>query len=372
MELANSSLYVGLMSGTSNDGIDAVLWDQARCQLLGSTYEPYTDGFRHQLAGLMFPGALQGDGDLIEGIGQIQIELTDLHVQAVQTLLHDNRLQPSDVRAIGFHGHTIRHRPHASRPFTWQIGDAHRLSAKTGITVVGDLRSRDVALGGQGAPLAPLFHKALWANPAETRAILNLGGISNVTVLPMGQNPFAFDIGPANALMDECMQRYFQKNFDSDGQTAASGQVIPDFLDRLLNHPYFQQKLPKSTGREVFNLDWAETLKPKQLKPEDFMATLLALTTESIAQVLRPISDLKQVFVCGGGAYNPVLIADLKKRLKSTTQVESTQNLGLAPEWVEACAFAWLASQALEGKPVNPQPFTGAREACILGAVYKI
>jgi len=357
-------LYIGLMSGTSLDGLDIALIEQEqKTQLLASHYLPMPDALRKELLFL----CAAGDNELARAALAEQ-QWTRLAAQGVAELLSKQGLSPQDIRAIGSHGQTVRHEP--AQGFTIQIGNCALLAELTGITVVCDFRRRDVAAGGQGAPLVPAFHQALFADDKSRRAVVNIGGFSNLTLL---DNPVrGFDCGPGNALMDAWAMRHLRQRFDQDGAFAAKGKVQPALLKAMLADPFFNHYEPKSTGRERFNLPWLEqhlaTLPA--FKPEDVQSTLLALTTRCISDALQCVQpDNEELLVCGGGAHNLQLLLQLKRQLPNC-RVASTEDYGVPPDWVEAMAFAWLAHSCLENIPANRPSVTGARGLRVLGAIY--
>ncbi|HEY0659736.1 MAG TPA: anhydro-N-acetylmuramic acid kinase [Lysobacter sp.] len=369
-----TSLYLGLISGTSADGIDAALVrfdDASRCELLlGRTY-PWPDELRTLLIAL----GQGGDTGSLDEVGTLDVRIGEHFAAAVLQLLDEADVAPKQVRAIGSHGQTVRHRPDGARfdgrhPFTMQLGDAHVIAERTGITTVADFRRRDVAAGGHGAPLLPGLHNALLHSPAEDRAVLNLGGIANFTLLPANGEVRGFDTGPANALMDAWCARHLGQPFDSEGAFAAQGVVDRDLLARLLDEPWFALPPPKSTGREVFHLDWVETRLRGDENPTDVQATLLELSAVTIADALRAQQpQTKRVLACGGGVRNAGLLRRIGANLPGVV-VDSTASHGVDPDFVEAMGFAWLARQALAGQPGNLPGVTGARGPRVLGAVY--
>ncbi|MCW8948251.1 MAG: anhydro-N-acetylmuramic acid kinase [Sedimenticola sp.] len=366
------SLYIGLMSGTSMDGIDAVLveFGSNTTKLRGHTFLAWDDQTRATLKQL----ALPGDNE-IEILGVADIEVAKQFAQAVSQLLEQNGVDRKQIKAIGSHGQTIRHRPSARHPFTLQIGDPNQLAELTGITVTADFRRRDMAAGGQGAPLAPAFHAAILQDPSEDRVILNLGGIANITVLPanLQAGVIGFDTGPANTLMDAWITRCKQHTFDQDGAWAASGVIQPELLSSLFSESYFKQAAPKSTGPELFNLTWLEKQCPTiaNYNPADIQATLCALSVQSITQAIkRHAPDCSRVICCGGGTRNGFFMRQLQQELGQIT-VEDTTNYGIAPEQIEATAFAWLASRTLERLHGNLPSVTGATHPVILGGIYQ-
>ena len=360
-----SALYVGLMSGTSLDGVDAVLADLSgpRPVLLGNAHVPFDPLLRRELLALNSSGA-----DEIERAARAGNELAQRYADAVAAVLAKSKVPPSSVRAIGSHGQTVRHRP--ERGYTTQIGNAARLAELTGIRVVADFRSRDVAAGGQGAPLAPAFHAAVFAQAGESRVVLNLGGIANLSFLPPQGAVTGFDSGPGNCLLDLWAARQLGKPHDEGGAWAAAGTLIPALLERMLCEPYFAAAPPKSTGRDLFNDGWMQGMLRGGEDPQAVQATLLELTARSVADaVLRHCRGARRVIVCGGGTKNGALMRHLAA-LAAPSTLEASDRHGIDPQLVEAAAFAWLAQRALDGKPGNLPSVTGAREARVLGAVY--
>jgi len=363
------------MSGTSLDSIDAALVriDGDSCELLASLDHPIPALLRGKLINLCLPG----DNE-IDRMGEADSELGLEFAKAVNTLLITAELTPGAIAAIGSHGQTIRHRPAYTHPFTLQIGDPNTIAQRTQITTVADFRRRDIAVGGQGAPLAPAFHRAHFSSSDYNRAIINIGGIANITFLGRDGDYLGFDTGPGNSLMDAWITQSLDRPFDTNGAWAASGKAIPGLLAAVLKHPYFSQPLPKSTGREDFNLGWLQsilgdtTLTNEHYQAADVQATLLELSAQSImrevAQLPAPIDE---VYICGGGAFNRALLARMQS-LAPSIPVADTTSLGIAPQWVEAAAFAWLASQTLAGRPGNLRQATGARSEVILGAIYPV
>jgi anhydro-N-acetylmuramic acid kinase len=291
-------------------------------------------------------------------------------------VLRKSGLAKKDIRAIGSHGQTLRHRPRAAHPFTLQIGNPSVIAERTGITTVADFRARDMAAGGQGAPMVPAFHHQMFHSAQRNRVIVNIGGIANVTCLPAvaAQPVSGFDTGPGNTLLDQWVHRHHAQARDDAGQWAASGRASRELLELLLSDPYFAAAPPKSTGREHFNMEWLQGHLKKLAVPlaaADVQATLVQLTAHSIARAIRGVlPQTQEAFVCGGGSHNRELMAALAGSL-SGIAVATTEALGLSPDWVEAAAFAWLAHQTLEGQPGNVPTVTGAKHAVILGGIYK-
>ena len=371
-----SDLFLGLISGTSADGIDAALvrFDDGHARLaFGRTY-PWDPALRAQLVAL----GQQGASLSLDAIAELDVRVARAFAEAANLALADSGTRASDVRAIGSHGQTLRHRPWGPYPFTLQLGDPSTIAERTGIAVVADLRRRDIAAGGHGAPLLPGLHAALFHAPGEDRAVLNLGGIANLTLLPAradagsgpGQAVRGFDTGPANALMDAWCLRHLEQDYDRDGAFAASGRVDDALLERLLDDPWFTQAPPKSTGRDQFHLGWVEARLRGDEAPADVQATLNALTARTVAHALQATQPAtRRVIACGGGVHNPVLMAALARALPGAT-VESTAAHGIDPDHIEAMGFAWLARQTLLGLPGNLPSVTGAAGARVLGGVY--
>ena len=360
------ALYIGVMSGTSLDGLDIALIEHAPAiKLIATHYIPMPESLRAELLGLCASGP-----DEIARSAIAQQHWVTLAAQGINTLLDQQNLKPEDIRAIGSHGQTIRHEP--ARGFTVQIGNPALLTELTGITVVSDFRSRDVAAGGQGAPLVPAFHEALFEAQPGNRAVLNVGGFSNLSLIEPGKPVAGFDCGPGNVLLDAWIHQQRGDHFDRDGQWAASGKVEKTLLNELLSDPFFVTKGPKSTGREVFNLPWlAKHLSHlPAFAAEDVQATLLELTALTIIESLQSAqSDTRELLICGGGAHNAALMARLANLLPNA-KVSSTVAYGVDPDWVEAMAFAWLAHCCLEGIAANRPSVTGARGLRVLGAIY--
>ena len=370
---APSLYYLGLMSGTSADGIDAALvrfegeGRALRCQLVHGRTFAWDEATRIRLVAL----GQGADTVSLDALGALDATVALAFADAALALLQDAGIPRGRVRAIGSHGQTIRHRPQADPPFTWQLGDGNVIAERSGIDTVADFRRRDVTAGGQGAPLMPAFHAALLGSPQEDRAVLNLGGIANFTLLPVGGEVRGFDTGPANALMDAWCERHTGRAYDADGAFAASGQVDAALLARLLAEPWFALPPPKSTGREHFHLEWLQArIGETVLSPADVQATLLDLTARTVADALQMTQpDTRRVLVCGGGVRNAALMARLAAYLPQAI-VESTAMHGLEPDYVEAMGFAWLARETLAGRPGNLPAVTGASGRRILGTVF--
>jgi len=366
--------YLGLMSGTSADAIDAAILEipasGLNYRLIGSHQEPLPPELRAAIHRFAVPAS-----DELEHMGTLSVRLGRYFARAALAVLARNKIAPSEIRAIGSHGQTIRHKPGGTEPYTVQIGEPAIIVEETGITTVAQFRARDLAAGGEGAPLVPAFHRAVFQSSVATRAIVNIGGIANVTFLPKDANArvTGFDTGPGNVLLDQWMNKHLDRPFDRNGDWARTGLADPKLLTELLGDPYFLRRPPKSTGREYFNLEWltAALGSRSSTAPEHVQATLVQLTVESIAAALtqheaRP----DEIFLCGGGANNSFLAETLAARLVPVP-VRKTDTLGFPAQWVEAAAFAWLAHQTLEGLAGNIPSVTGARRAVVLGAIYK-
>ena len=358
-------LVAGLMSGTSLDGVDAVLVDfsENSSRTLATFWLPYPAEIRRQAMQLQ-----AASHDEIHQSAMLANDLARCYAAAVREVLAGAGVGAAQVAAIGCHGQTIRHQPAAG--YSIQLNNPALLAELTGIAVVADFRSRDIAAGGQGAPLVPAFHAAVFGDPQHHRVILNLGGIANLTDLNPGQPVRGFDCGPGNLLMDAWTERHRGQRFDENGHWAAQGRVLPDLLQRLLEDPFFGAGPPKSCGRDEFNSDWLERRLAGGERAEDVQATLLELTAVSASAAIgRWCGSPTEVFVCGGGARNETLMARLQHNLPDC-RVASTDSLDQPGDWVEAVAFAWLAWRTLRGEPGNLAAVTGARGPRILGAIY--
>jgi anhydro-N-acetylmuramic acid kinase len=363
--LSEGHLYIGLMSGTSLDGVDAILADFASPtpRVLASAHLPFSAELRDELLALQTSGENEIERAAIAGNA-----LAIAYARSVDEVLRMSATAKPAVRAIGCHGQTIRHRPDLG--FTSQIGNAALLAEKTGIAVVADFRSRDVAAGGQGAPLAPAFHAAIFSDARESRAILNLGGIANLTRLAPQSAVSGFDCGPGNCLMDSWCSSHTRASFDDAGAWASGGRVIARLLERMREEPYFDRSPPKSTGRDLFNDDWLRARLEPQQEPQDIQATLLELTAWSVADALRRfLPGTQRVIACGGGTRNAALMKRLGE-LARPAIVESSAAHRVDPQLVESMAFAWLAKQTLAGAGGNLPAVTGARGERVLGAIY--
>ena len=364
-----SALYIGLISGTSADSIDAVLagFNRGVPQLHASHSHPWPEALRKRMLALA-----QGEATFdLDAFGRLDVQIGHCFADAALQLLERSGTPAMHVRAIGSHGQTLRHRPAGAYPFTLQLSDPSVIAERCGIDVVADFRRADVAAGGQGAPLLPALHAMLLARPGHTRVVLNLGGIANITVLGADGHVLGFDTGPANGLLDAWCLRQRGEPFDRDGAYAAAGRLDANLLDTLLADPYFALPPPKSTGREYFHLDWLSAHAPlAALDPADVQATLLELTARSVAlAIAQHAPDADEVLACGGGVHNTALMRRLSVLLAPRV-LQGTSRYGIDPDFLEATAFAWLARQRLLGLPGNLPAVTGARGPRVLGAIY--
>lgn len=366
---------IGLMSGTSLDGVDGVLVDFAEgTQVLWHASRGVDAALRAELLALNAP-----DGrDELHRAALAANALARSYAEVVRELLQATGMAPAQIAAIGAHGQTVRHRPQMfdGTGYTLQLNSPALLAELSGVAVVADLRSRDVAAGGQGAPLVPAFHQGVFGRPGETVLVLNIGGIANLSVLAGDGTVLGFDCGPGNALMDGWCQAHTGQPYDDGGQWAATGQVLPALLDRLLAEPFLQQPPPKSTGRDLFHADWlaghlsASATSPADARPADVQATLTEFTARACAGAVQRFGrGGGELLVCGGGAFNTQLMQRIAALLPGVA-VDTTAARGLPPQQVEAAAFAWLARQALLGLPGNLPAVTGARGPRILGAIH--
>ena len=361
--------YIGLMSGTSMDGIDAALvkFGDRDVEILTTHNRPYPETLRFAL----HRAATTPVDEAIGNIGALDRQVGEFFRDAALALVRKSGIPVSNIAAIGSHGQTVRHQPGGPRPYSLQIGNPDLIASGTGIRTIADFRSADIAAGGQGAPLVPPFHDWLFRSRDESRVILNIGGIANVTILPAGDEPVTgFDTGPGNTLMDRWIRGHLPRSFDEGGAWAAAGQVVEPLLERLLSFGYFRLAPPKSTGLEDFNLDWLAQFEIDTYAPEDVQATLTELTARSIALHVREYAtDARRLFVCGGGAHNVHLMRRLERNLPEM-KIDTTQAAGLHPDWVEAVAFAWLAMRTIRNQTGNLPSVTGASRKVVLGTVH--
>jgi anhydro-N-acetylmuramic acid kinase len=362
-------LYVGLMSGTSMDGIDAVVasFNDSGVNILATHSHPYPDELKNTLlAAIREPLTVELDAS-----GELHRQVGICFRDAALAVIDISDVESQDIRAIGSHGQTLRHQPNADKPFSLQIGDGDVIANGTGITTVANFRQADIAAGGQGAPLVPPFHEWLFHSTSTDRMVVNIGGISNITVLRSdGSDTIGFDTGPGNGLMDAWTKRHLGTSFDDGGKWASSGAVVGDLLRCMLEDPYFELEPPKSTGFEYFNLDWLSRFDVDQYDAADVQTTLCELSASSIAASLSScVRNAGEVFVCGGGVRNSELMSRLRQNLPTST-VTSTTAVGLDPDWVEAVAFAWLAMRTLNGETGNLPSVTGASHKVVLGDLH--
>lgn len=365
--MAKNNYFIGLMSGTSLDGLDVALVSfSPRFTLHAARTFPFPGPWREHLRALT-----DGTADNLEQYGVAHHWLGQFSAQCINTLLTQQHLSPEQIIAIGSHGQTVRHRPGGDYPFTLQLGDGALIAAATHIDTIADLRSADLAHGGQGAPLAPAFHRSLFAQQGLRQAVVNLGGIANITLLDgQSEQVIGFDTGPANVLIDHWCRQHFNCHYDHNGQLGQQGKVDQALLTQLLSDPYFAQPAPKSTGREYFNGEWLQQqLTNYSLAPLDVLATLYELTAISVADALHSFAA-KRVLLCGGGAYNNELRRRIDQHLPGSTSLFTTTQAGLAPDWVEAACFAWLAKAFMARQPGNLPTVTGARQSTVLGCFY--
>lgn len=370
-----SELYLGLISGTSMDGVDAAVVEfppddaDNSCRIVAADCYPY----HAELQQALHRAVEAPETCDVDTVGRLDALVGGAFAAAAMRLMRQASLETADIAAIGSHGQTLRHRPEGATPFTLQLGDPNIIVARTGITAVADFRRRDMALGGEGAPLAPAFHRWLLYSAEESRAVLNLGGIANLTLLPVAGKAAGFDTGPGNTLLDAWTRRHRGEPWDADGEFAAEGEVSDLLLAACLDDPYFVAAPPKSTGPEHFNPHWLETrleALPSQPAPADVQATLAELTVESVHRAVSvSLPSARRVVVCGGGAHNRYLMRRLET-LFDPVEVTTSEEFGLAPDWVEAAAFAWLARETLAGRPGNLPAVTGAGTRAILGGIY--
>ncbi len=372
---ADTSYYIGLMSGTSLDGVDVILADiqlPHKFTLMAAKTYPIPDKLKYELLSL----SQKQQANELDLYAHLDVKMGRLFAQCCLSIMKDQKVSADQVFAIGSHGQTLRHYPVDEYPTTLQIGDPNIITQETQITTIADFRRRDIAAGGQGAPLVPPFHQALFSDKKNNRAILNIGGIANITFLSTDSSDevIGYDTGPGNGLMDNWCNTHLNCAYDTAGELAAQGVIDQELLKQMLADPYFSQAHPKSTGREYFSIHWLE----KQLKNNsnknssvNILVTLLELTCHSIANEIKQLKPkVNEVLVCGGGVKNDRLMLRLGKLLPEML-IASTEEFGLHPDWVEASAFAWLAKQTLNGLSSNLPSVTGANKEVILGAIWQ-
>jgi anhydro-N-acetylmuramic acid kinase len=371
LTLAMTELYIGLMSGTSLDGIDAALveFHDDKLQLIEFAYQPFSDALKNRLEQLSDVNAML----FLKDYGCLDAELGLLFAETIETLLAKTNIPASAIKAIGSHGQTIYHEPNDSFAFSLQIGDPNIIAETTGITTVADFRRRDMAAGGQGAPLVPAFHQAVFSHATEHRCVVNIGGIANITILPPAQSTTVvsgFDTGPGNILLNQWIQKHRSLNYDAQGEWAKTGEIDFELVARLKNDPYFQTAPAKSTGKEYFSLAWIyENTNVTDYKAEDIQATLSYLTATTITDAIKKYAPkTEHVLICGGGIHNNYLLQLIEQNLPCP--VSSTEIYGIHPDHVEAMAFAWLARQTINHRTGNLTEVTGAKHSVVLGGVY--
>ena len=361
--------YIGLISGTSMDGIDAALVTIADEAF--ELRETHIHAYPAELGDALRSLIARPEACSLDELGTLDRWIGECFRDAALALIEKSEVSAADIVAIGSHGQTLRHQPAGPRPFSLQVGDPTTIAAGTGITTVADFRRADIAAGGQGAPLVPPFHEWLFRAPGKRRVVLNLGGIANVTVLPGDDAPTTgFDTGPGNTLLDAWIGAQRSLQYDEDGLWAADGKVVDDLLSEMIDDQYFKLPPPKSTGLEYFNLEWLHGFGVDKHDPCDVQATLAELTALSVAAAIDVNApETRETYVCGGGAHNGDLLQRLRRHLSKST-VESTLAVGLDPDWVEAAAFAWLAMRTLGKKTGNLPSVTGASHKVVLGAIH--
>lgn len=363
--------FIGIMTGTSMDAVDTALvkiHDDGKSVFCSGHSQPITDRLRQKIS-----AAANGHDDTLNTLATLDMELAVLFSDCVNQLLKKTHMERRDITAIGSHGQTIRHCPECSPPYTLQLGNGDTLAQQTGITTVANFRQRDIALGGQGAPLAPLFHHLAFHQQGKTTVVVNLGGIANISILYPDGTIEGCDTGPANTLMDQWIFKHQQKRYDRDAAWAKQGKLNENLLSRLLDEPWLKLPPPKSTGPELFNMQWLQTrLGNLDIAPADVQRTLCEYTattlTKAITEYCKTTPD--ELILCGGGAYNPLLVGRIQSLCPYPVSLSS--NHGLSPDWVEASMFAWLAYRTLNGLTGNVPQVTGASRAAVLGAIHPV
>lgn len=368
MKTSNDSLFIGLMSGTSLDGVDAVLATfKPHCSVITSAFTPFKEDFKSRLKSLTISEQIA-----IENLANCERELTNYYIEITHQLLHDAQKNAEDICAIGAHGQTIRHYPKIenNHGYSLQILDGALLAVATGIDVVCQFRQKDIALKGQGAPLVPAFHQYLFNNSHQPVAVVNIGGISNISLIMPGEASTGYDIGPGNTLLDQWYQNFHDDDFDENGKWARQGVIHASLLKDLLHDDYFKMPPPKSTGPEYFNLSWlGDYLKHyPDLEPKDIQSTLLELTAISIANACKNQNNFKDVYLCGGGQHNHYLVSRINFHLPG--ECKDSSEIGIDGDFMEATAFAWLAMRRIQHQSGNLPEVTGARKKSILGALH--
>jgi anhydro-N-acetylmuramic acid kinase len=365
----NEGYFIGLMTGTSIDAVDTVLTcidPDHTIKVIATHDQQISDSLRKTIMDVS-----SGSADRLHEIARLDQQLAGLYAECVLSLLAQTGFKSEDIQAIGCHGQTVRHEPGMNPPYTMQLGNGARLSELTGITTINDFRQGDIAAGGQGAPLAPLFHHHLFADPGHTVIGLNLGGIANISILRANGQIGGYDTGPANTLMDQWISLHRQLRYDKDASWARSGRLDQQLLDQLLTEPWLAQKQPKSTGPELFNLSWLNKhLVGSLIAPEDVQYTLCEYSALTICnEINRQIPKPDRIVMCGGGAYNPLLVERIQHHL-GERELISRSVYGIEPEWIEASMFAWFAWRTLNNLPSNVPAVTGARHDVVLGTIH--
>lgn len=367
--MTERELYIGIMSGTSMDGVDTALvaFTDHHIELLAHGFIPMPDTLKQGLFNICL-----GQATHLQAIGRLDHQLGHLYADAVEQLLKQSGYHAAQITAIGNHGQTVFHQPDGETPFTLQLGDANILATRTGITTIADFRRKDMALGGQGAPLVPAFHRTIFNVTDSTVVVLNIGGIANISVLFPDKTVLGYDTGPGNALMDSWCQQHTHQSYDENGEWGRQGNLDSSLLQALKQDPYFLRPAPKSTGREYFNLPWLESyLVNHSLSTSDIQRTLCEFTAQTIADEVSSYTQgpTPQLLVCGGGAQNGLLMGCLQANLPAW-QVASTDSKGVNGDYMEAMAFAWLAQRRIHGLPSNLPEVTGAKQLTSLGVIY--
>lgn len=362
------TLYIGLMSGTSMDGIDAAILDINTHALIHGLTKPYSHDLKHKLQCLLEEPFIRASE-----LSQLNTHIGREFAIAVKDLLAEAKLSKENIRAIGSHGQTIAHDAKASTPYTIQLGCAHTIAEYTKIPVVADFRTRDLVLGGQGAPFAPIYHQHLFSKITdENLAVVNIGGIANISVISKTQPTVGWDVGPGNCLLDAWIEKHQNKPFDRNGDWSKTGQIYPPLFHALQQDPFFKEPKPKSIGKEYFSLNMLEKLLPAQYNPADIQATLVALTAYGISHAIDTHQNpIHRLLLCGGGAHNSALRKALTQSLPECT-IQTTEDVGVCPDFLEAQLFAWLASQTLQSIPVDLSSITGSQKPTLLGAIYPV
>ena len=358
------NLFIGLMSGTSMDGIDAALVDVNENKLLCGIIKQYSDEVKNTLNELV-----SADKVAVSAVCQLNTLIGRDFAAAVMELLSEAKVNAKEIEAIGSHGQTICHDANAAVPYTLQLGCAHTIAHLTRIPVVADFRTRDIVNGGQGAPFAPIYHQQLFAQAKQSVAVVNIGGIANITLLEANQAVKGWDVGPGNCLMDDWIKQHQAKAFDANGAWASEGQVIGGLLEQLLSDPFIAMQPPKSIDKQYYSISWLNDFLQQEYQPVDVQATLVAFTAHCIAKNLLLNKPVSHLYVCGGGSHNLSLLDSLSSLLLEV-QVQSTASVGVNPDYLEAMMFAWLAAQNLQGKAIDLSSITGSGVPQILGAVY--